>query len=124
VERNIAKLIINSISGKLGQKPFHPQDFYGKVDEINLDDYEVLGKKVNKIFEAYNIQKKVKEEHDARPIIVISYITALSRVCLIEKAMEIIDNGGTVLYFDTDSVSFIDTVKPMQLKNIYKDLGG
>ena len=36
--------------------------------------------------------------------------------------MEIIDNGGTVLYFDTDSVSFIDTVKPMQLKNIYKDI--
>ena len=124
VERNIAKLIINSISGKLGQKPFHSQDFYGKVDEINLDDYEVLGKKVNKIFEAYNIQKKVKEEHDARPIIVISYVTALSRVCLIEKAMEIINNGGTVLYFDTDSVSFIDNVKPMQLKNIYKDLGG
>ena len=34
-----------------------------------------------KMLEAYNIQKKVKEQHDARPIIVISYITALSRVC-------------------------------------------
>ena len=124
VVRNIAKLIINSISGKLGQKPYHQQDFFGKINEIDISKYEILGKKVNKIFEAYNIQQKIDINIKARPIIVISYITALSRVCLIEKAIEIINKGGTVLYFDTDSITYIDNVKPIKLKNIYKDLGG
>lgn len=119
----IAKIKINNIYGKLGQKPSRPLSFYGDLKDIPAN-YEVLGEKNNPYLKGYNIIRKLKPTDKAQPVHIASYITAKARVNLINQYLKIKEQGGEFLYCDTDSISYIDNPKkPVHLDNIGDNLG-
>lgn len=122
VNTMLAKLRINNLYGKTGQKPIRNQDYYGSLDDLDLTKYKVVGEK-NTLDEGYNIQK-IKEHTDkAQPIFLAAYITALARCSLLDKYLYITSKGGKFLYCDTDSICFIDSPKGIKFNDIGNDLG-
>lgn len=118
----ICKLKINSLYGKLCQKPNRAQDFYGELKDIDTTKFKVLGKKHLDI-EAYNVEQIKEDKAIAKPVFVGAYITALARVSLISKYKYIVDNGGTFLYSDTDSICYKDARKEIKFNDIGDNLG-
>ncbi|XP_015793693.1 uncharacterized protein LOC107370221 [Tetranychus urticae] len=118
-KRSIAKLMLNSFWGKLAQNQNMPKtdvlrsyaDLWGV---LNNPEFETLG-----LFEANQdtiiVQHKFNEEsiEKVNPgktnIAVASFVTAYARLELF-RLLQLIENHreGRVLYFDTDSVVFIE----------------
>lgn len=91
-----SKILLNSVTGKFGQNKYRMEK--EKV-LANFDKgYLKFLKVENKEFDASKINTYY--------LPIVSYITALSRVQLMEGCDEIIKNGGKVYYMDTDSIFF------------------
>ncbi len=117
----IAKLKLNNLYGKLGQKPIRALNFYGKKEDVP-DNYKILGKK-NCDEEAYNVVLNKSLDEKARPVHLAGYITMLARVNLLTKYKYIVDNGGKFLYCDTDSICYVDSKKEIKFDDIGDNLG-
>ena len=104
------KLLNNSCYGKFLEKP-HPITFKNIINQDGVIDSEKI------------------EKHDVHPNARYTYIgvgaciPAYSRCYLIETALRISPSGKDIVYFDTDSIFFLDTEETR--KNIKKvKIGG
>lgn len=126
IDRHYHKLIINNLYGKLGQNPIRPFDYYGDNYTIDKEKYTILNEKNKKYTiansPAFVLEEKKENNAIAKPVFIASYITALAHLALVQKMIYIIKNGGTFLYCDTDSISFIEN-KPIKFNDIGNELG-
>lgn len=113
-----SKILLNSVTGKFGQNKYRMER--EKV-LANFDKgYLKFVKTENKDFD----ESKINTYY----LPVVSYITALSRVQLMEGCDKIIENGGKVYYMDTDSIFFsadnvsINSNKYLTINNIDTDI--
>ena len=112
--RNIAKLMLNSLWGKLAQRPNQPETkivyTYQELHNIfNDPQYELLGD--FPIDEMILLNYRLKDEKNANPrntsVAIAAFVTAWARLKLYEIIEQIESSRpGSVLYFDTDSVIF------------------
>lgn len=113
--RFIAKLMLNSLWGKLAQRPNMPQtkiiqDYKDYFDIIESEDKEIKGEYM--VTDDTLLLNWIYKDHfNANPgntsVAVASYVTSYARMELYKhmEAAEQITPGG-LLYFDTDSVFF------------------
>lgn len=121
--KETSKLMMNSLYGKFGQKPFFPKWYiteadYEKHEQIEVEKkfYRVLTEK-NKIFpnkNLYNIVEIDEAGNDKIPAdvnnnFVASFITAAVRCKLFELIYDLKDK---FLYSDTDSIYCIGEIPP------------
>lgn len=109
-----AKLIINSLYGRLGMNIIDTHTFFDKFENISyyFNNYNVLSyKEINdmvllKIEINKNIAKKLNIvwNKTQNNINVASAITSKARIKLYEAQQSVINNGGRLLYSDTDSI--------------------
>lgn len=98
-----AKVLMNSVYGRFAMDIFRINE---KVDDIYYSENDILcfGTKDNEEYD----DTKLKGLY----LIMASYITACARVHLMTGCHDIVNNGGTVFYMDTDSLYFTaDEVK-------------
>ena len=99
------KLLMNSSYGKLLENP-HLETFENYIDEDGIIDSLVHEKvKPDDMDEAIWQNKLINAKYTYLPV--GSCIPAYSRVCLVELALKI--GWDKVVYFDTDSIFFIET---------------
>lgn len=113
-----SKILLNSVTGKFGQNKYRMER--EKV-LANFDKgYLKFIKTENKDFD----ESKINTYY----LPIVSYITALSRVQLMDGCDKIIENGGKVYYMDTDSIFFsadnvsINSNKYLAINNIDTDI--
>lgn len=113
-----SKILLNSVTGKFGQNKYRMER--EKV-AANFDKgYLKFIKVENKDFD----ESKINTYY----LPVVSYITALSRVQLMDGCDKITENGGKVYYMDTDSIFFsadnvsINSNKYLTINNIDTDI--
>lgn len=101
-----AKLMLNSVYGKFGEKGLRMQQVFQEIlDLMNKDKIvEVKGERVIDDLGMINIVKEGNS--DFSYFQVASYITSLARYWLLKRWHEIISLGGVVYYSDTDSNFF------------------
>jgi hypothetical protein len=110
-KRSIAKLMLNSLLGKLAQRPNLPKTVvcrdYNKRWELLNDEKLDIKDDIALSHEAALIIYKLKDTEDIKPgntsIILASLVTAHARLKLFELLEQL---GRRVLYFDTDSVIY------------------
>jgi hypothetical protein len=110
-KRSIAKLMLNSLWGKLAQRPNLPKTVickdYNKRWELLNDEKLDIKDDIALSPEAALITYKLKDTEDIKPgntsIILASFVTAHARLKLFELLEQL---GRRVLYFDTDSVIY------------------
>jgi hypothetical protein len=114
IQQTNAKLILNSIYGKMATRPTAEMLFFGDENEINQDEYTIK-KKNEKLqlanFPCFGLTKKLTNESKTKPIFIASAITAMARVDLLKMIFKMIDHGNRFLYADTDSVIYIENKK-------------
>lgn len=105
VHKTFGKLIINSLYGRMGMSSLKTDSFFVDSDKINdyLNEKNVLNiKKINKIalieIESNNI---IKTKNNVG---IASAITSKARIKLYNAQKSVINNGGRLLYSDTDSI--------------------
>lgn len=99
------KLLMNSSYGKLLENP-HLETFENYIDENGIIDSLIHQKeKPDDMDEAIWENKMINAKYTYLPV--GSCIPAYSRVCLVELALKI--GWDKVVYFDTDSIFFIET---------------
>lgn len=94
--RETIKYLLNSLYGKFGERP--------EREEIITDPKEsILGTlPFDNVF-GYTLRKNIRNSAYHLPAIP-ARVTGLALIKLFEKKMEIIKNGGTIYYSDTDSI--------------------
>lgn len=101
-----AKLMLNSLYGKFGEKGVRLQQVFKEIlDIMNHDNIvEVKGERVIDNLGMINIVKSSESAFSYFQI--ASYITSLARMWLFKRWNEIVNLGGIVYYCDTDSNFF------------------
>lgn len=96
----VAKILMNSLYGKFGQKEEHETVKFitGEEQEKMMED----GKRFRPFGEFCIVPSS--EQHDYVFVGIASYVTSYARVRLYESMHEAEQNGGTIWYCDTDSV--------------------
>ncbi len=113
--RFIAKLMLNSLWGKLAQRPNQPQtkvvsNFSEMWSLINNPRIEILGDlRINDML-VYNY--RYTEDQMAKPgntsVALAAFVTSYARLKLYEEMEKIEESRpGSVLYMDTDSIVFV-----------------
>jgi len=110
--KTFAKLMVNSLYGRLGMQEINTHSFFIKKEEIDwynkkykvLDYIEVnnfilLKVEIDQQFKKENNIKKTKNN-----INIASAITSKARIKLYKAQQNVIINNGRVLYSDTDSI--------------------
>lgn len=113
-----SKILLNSVTGKFGQNKYRMEreKVLANFDKGYLKFVKVENKDFN--------ESKINTYY----LPVVSYITALSRVQLMEGCDKIMENGGKVYYMDTDSIFFsadnvsINSDKYLTINNIDTDI--
>jgi hypothetical protein len=124
-KKQVAKLVLNNLYGKLGQHYYKTQSFYSK--ELDSDEYMIVNEKtklscVNESV-AYNVTRRIDLVNDkCQPVNIAGYITSLARENLVNKIIEIIKNKNDFLYCDTDSVIYVEKNK-QDFNDIGDELG-
>lgn len=100
------KLIINSLYGKLGNKKYNESSFIESYNDyikrIKMGKEITSVSQINEMFlVTEKSNKKIKNQKFG--IQFAAAITSKARIRLYENMMEIIKNGGKMLYTDTDS---------------------
>lgn len=97
----------NSFYGRLGMNPERLEEYIGS--EYNGDDF-IKSKEINNVFIGYK-----KSEKKISNVLVAASITSKARIRLYKGMMDVLKEGGRILYTDTDSI--IAAFK----KDIYKE---
>lgn len=92
----IGKLISNTFYGRLGASPVGYKD----IISDGIDPNAVSFIKINKKY----INRVMIKTKDIGNVAVASAITSIARIKLYRALMDVINNGGRVLYCDTDSI--------------------
>ena len=107
--RSIAKLMLNSLWGKLAQRPNQPEtkivrDYQELHNLLNDESITILGDDMieNMILMNYKLSDDSKANPRNTSVAIAAFVTSWARLKLYE-IMEQLDN---VLYYDTDSVIF------------------
>jgi hypothetical protein len=121
--RFIAKLMLNSLWGKLAQRPNQPQtkvinNYTEMWNLINNPKIEILGDIMINDMLIYNY--RYFEDEMAKPgntsVALAAFVTSYARLKLYEEMEKIEESSpGSVLYMDTDSIVFVhkgDNYKP------------
>jgi DNA polymerase elongation subunit (family B) len=105
VHKNFGKLMINSLYGRMGMS-------FIKDETILIDEKKFLSyqkkeniksfKKINKLI-IMTIEKNTYKKSESN-IIMASCITSKARIKLYKAQLDVIKNGGRILYSDTDSI--------------------
>jgi len=122
--RFIAKIYLNSLWGKFGQRPNMTQTIYFNENDVGvyqnmITNYTVLNKnkKMTINRDSLNIQmlddnlmevsfKEIQEEDENESSVnIASFTTAHARMRLYEKLKYL---GDRVIYYDTDSIIYVD----------------
>jgi len=110
--KTFAKLMVNSLYGRIGMQEVNTHSFFIKKEEFNyynkkykiLDYIELNGYIMIKV----EIDQKFKKENDIKKtknnISIASAITSKARIKLYKAQQNCIANGGRILYSDTDSL--------------------
>lgn len=97
---DIVKVLLNGLYGKFGE------NIYNKLSEVTTPVIDTDG---NLHFKT--VRKELTEDEiqdaDSKYLPVAVFTTSNARCQLIEQCSNIADNGGTVLYTDTDSIYFM-----------------
>jgi len=104
-KREIAKLRLNSMYGKFGEKPTVTSIV--KHDPSKLEGDGIIrlkGRPIERYDGLYLIETQDKEYSQYANTLIASYITAYARMKLWSKAQEFIERGKNVFYMDTDSL--------------------
>lgn len=95
----IAKLHLNSLYGKLGQRRFHRHVKQGLASWMKDKDAYCLHEEMD--LWSYDVADKTPFTY----VHLGSFVTAYSRILLHQGMMEVDNNGGEVFYCDTDSIT-------------------
>ena len=113
--RFIAKLMLNSLWGKLGQRPNQPEvrivkNAYEVHELFNDETIEILGEVLINDMIQFTFKKKNNELSSPgnTSVAVAAFVTAWARLKLYEELDKIeTSNPGSVVYYDTDSIVFL-----------------
>lgn len=105
VHKNFGKLMINSLYGRMGMNflkdetiLINEKDFINYKNKENIKSF----KKINNIV-IMNIEKQIYKKSKSN-VIMASCITSKARIKLYKAQLDVINNGGRLLYSDTDSI--------------------
>lgn len=111
--RSIAKLCLNSLWGKFGQRinltqtkyVTEPKEFYEILLDETIDDLNIQFLTNDMIQMNYNIRNKFVDNHNNTNIFVAAFATSHAR----EMLYDVLDKlGDQVLGYDTDSCWYVD----------------
>lgn len=110
--RTIAKLRLNSSWGKFAQRNDLSKVAICRSEEEVDEIFDMPGVKIkdcymisdNVIFIKYKLKDEYVVESDFSNVVVALYTTSAARLRLYEFMDQCVQNGGTVLYTDTDSI--------------------
>ena len=111
--RSIAKLCLNSLWGKFGQRinltqtkyVTEPKEFYEILLDETVDDLNIQFLTADMIQMNYNIKNKFVDNHNNTNIFVAAFTTSHAR----EMLYHVLDKlGDQVLGYDTDSCWYVD----------------
>ena len=120
-ERNFYKLVLNNLSGKLGQRELMEQSIFLEFTQDNDKIVEVLGEDKSDDLGLYRCE--VFSRGKFTYLHIISWITSLSRAYLLERAYKIYKLGGVVYGHDTDSNFFHLPKKQLKKLKYGRQLG-
>lgn len=110
IKKDIGKLLINSFYGRLGVED--------KINIIELKN-ELKNEKNYGSIENLFITKKEIIKNSKSNIAMAAAITSKARIKLYEAFLEILNNGGRLLYCDTDSIiAAFDEKKQIENRNL------
>lgn len=105
IYKKFGKLVINSLYGRLGMKNISNEfvlikkENFGEYDKSNrIKSFKEINNLLLLELESIN---KIKTKNN---IILASCITSKARIKLYKAQMDVINNGGRLLYSDTDSI--------------------
>ena len=115
--RFISKLMLNSLYGKLGQRPNQPitkvvKSFKELYDLNQNSKIEMLGDEQigNMLLVNYKFVEDEMANACNTSVAIAAFVTSYGRIELYEQLHEIEKSKpGSVLYFDTDSIVFVST---------------
>lgn len=98
------KLIPNSFIGRMGLKPKEEKTLILNKNEYKPWEYDVISDK--KINEQYLVRIRTKDniEKISNNVIYPAIITSKARILWWKTAKDLVNNGGRILYCDTDSI--------------------
>jgi hypothetical protein len=103
----LAKLIINSLYGRLGMSPTSDKTVILKKDkyiEFRLQNEKKIIKE-SIVNDLYIITHEIMPSEETKSnVSIAAQITSKARIKLYNGFMEVINNGGRLLYTDTDSI--------------------
>jgi hypothetical protein len=103
----LAKLIINSLYGRLGMSPTSDKTIILKKDkyiEFRLQNEKKIIKE-SIVNDLYIITHEIMPSEETKSnVSIAAQITSKARIKLYNGFMEVINNGGRLLYTDTDSI--------------------
>ena len=111
--RSISKLCLNSLRGKFGQRSNMAQtkyvteafEFYELLLDDKLDNLNIQFINNNMVQMTYNLKDQFVDNSKSMNIFVTAFTTSHARLMLYDK-LEFL--GNKVLYFDTDSIIYVD----------------
>ena len=114
--RSISKLCLNSLWGKFGQRNNMSQtkyvtevsEFYEILLDDKLDDINFQFINDNMVQMTYNFKDQFVDNHNSTNIFIACFTTSHARLMLYNKLDYLKEK---VLYFDTDSIIYIDDGK-------------
>ena len=114
--RSIAKLCLNSLWGKFGQRSNMSQtryisdvaEFYEILLDDKLDDINFQFVNDNMVQMTYNFKDQFVDNHNSTNVFIACFTTSHARLMLYNKLDYLKEK---VLYFDTDSIIYIDDGK-------------
>ena len=114
--RNIAKIMMNSFYGKFAQRPnletTEIVDTYKRIWELATDADKIITGLISVGYNKLFVSWKLSNEEDAKQgnvnVAIAAFVTSYARLELWQQ-LDIVERrcGGTVCYFDTDSVIYI-----------------
>jgi hypothetical protein len=123
ISKIIWKIIPNSFIGRLGLKRDYEKTIIIHKDNYNACDYRIVkDKKINNFF-VVTIKTLDNTKIDHSNVCYAAITTSKARILWWESANFVQNNGGRLLYCDTDSlfVAYTDNIIGQQHGNIYWD---
>lgn len=114
VKRTIAKLFLNSLYGKFGQRRFFKKVIQQKLTKELIKRFNVFP-----LMPEFNLyQMEVEDNKPFSYVQISAFVTCYARIILYEWFEEVLRQGGKLFYCDTDSIVCDRSLKTS------KELGG
>ena len=139
IEYNLKKQLLNALYGMAAQWPIKESVYFledrqhNKIEYVNEIDYKIREKEMSenrvmtekeKNFFRNSYRADLLEKHNKRaflPYCIGVWCTAWARLELHRSMWTVRDQGGSVVYVDTDSNKFVGDVDMTALNNFYKE---